>query len=75
MVPPYYDSMIAMLIVHADTREQAIDRMIQALARFKVEGVATNIPLLTAIVTHDDFRNNRISTRWLETTLLPSFKS
>jgi acetyl-CoA carboxylase biotin carboxylase subunit len=75
MVPPYYDSMIAKLIVHADTREQAIDRMIQALARFKVEGVATNIPLLTAIVTHDDFRNNRISTRWLETTLLPSFKS
>jgi acetyl-CoA carboxylase biotin carboxylase subunit len=75
VVPPFYDSMIAKLIVSADTREEAIDRLIKALSKFQVQGVATNIPLLTAIVSHDDFRNNRISTRWLETTLLPSFKA
>jgi acetyl-CoA carboxylase, biotin carboxylase subunit len=74
-VPPFYDSMIAKLIVRGDTRDQAVDRMIKALTRFQVEGVATNIPLLIAIVSHDDFRNNRFSTRWLENTLLPSFKS
>jgi acetyl-CoA carboxylase biotin carboxylase subunit len=73
VVPPFYDSMIAKLIVRGDTRDHAIDRLIKALQRFEVEGVATNIPLLTAIVTHEDFRNNNISTRWLETTLLPSF--
>lgn len=75
MVPPYYDSMIAKLIVRGSTREQAIDRLIQALQRFQVEGVATNIPLLLAIVSHADFRSNQVSTRWLETTLLPSFKA
>ena len=74
-VPPYYDSMIAKLIVRGENRDQAVDRLIDALARFDVQGVATNIPLLTAIAKHDDFRNNRFSTRWLETTLLPSFKS
>ncbi len=67
--------MIAKLIVRGETRDQAVDRLIEALARFDVQGVATNIPLLTAIAKHDDFRNNRFSTRWLETTLLPSFKS
>ena len=75
MVPPFYDSMIAKLIVHGEDRDQAIDRLIKALSRFQVQGVATNIPLLIAIATHEDFRNNQISTRWLETTLLPSFKA
>jgi acetyl-CoA carboxylase biotin carboxylase subunit len=65
--------MIAKLIVHAATREQAIDRLIAALSRFEVKGIATNIPLLLAIARHTDFRANRVSTRWLENTLLPSF--
>jgi acetyl-CoA carboxylase biotin carboxylase subunit len=73
MVPPFYDSMIAKLIVRGSSRAEAVDRIQQALARFEVGGIATNIPLLRAIVAHDDFRSNRVSTRWLETTLLPSF--
>jgi acetyl-CoA carboxylase biotin carboxylase subunit len=73
MVPPFYDSMIAKLIVRGSSRAEAVDRLQAALARFEVGGIATNIPLLRAIVAHDDFRNNRVSTRWLETTLLPSF--
>lgn len=74
-VPPFYDSMIAKLIVRGSSREQAIDVLAGALARFEVGGIATNIPLLQAIVAHEDFRNNHISTRWLETTLLPSFSA
>jgi acetyl-CoA carboxylase, biotin carboxylase subunit len=73
MVPPFYDSMIAKLIVRGSSRAEAVDRIQQALARFEIGGIATNIPLLRAIVAHDDFRSNRVSTRWLETTLLPSF--
>jgi acetyl-CoA carboxylase biotin carboxylase subunit len=73
-IPPYYDSMIAKLIVRGDCRDQAIERLSAALQRFEVCGIPTNIPLLKAIVTHADFRANRVGTRWLETTLLPSFK-
>ena len=74
VVPPYYDSMIAKLIVRGRSRGEAVDRLIAALERFEVEGVATNIALLKAIAAHEDFRNNNISTRWLETILLPTFE-
>lgn len=73
VVPPYYDSMIAKLITRGENREQAIERMLGALSAFRVEGLATNIPLLQAIVGHEDFHRNAVSTRWLETTLLPAF--
>jgi acetyl-CoA carboxylase, biotin carboxylase subunit len=72
-VSPYYDSMVAKLIVHADTREQAVDRLAAALASFAVEGISTNIPLLRFIVGHEDFRANRTNTRWLEDVVLPDF--
>jgi acetyl-CoA carboxylase, biotin carboxylase subunit len=75
MVPPFYDSMIAKLIVYGRNRDEALERLIRALANFEVQGIATNLPLLIAIATHDDFRSNDISTRWLESTLLPSFAS
>jgi acetyl-CoA carboxylase, biotin carboxylase subunit len=75
MVPPFYDSMVAKLIVRGTTRADAVDKLQAALDRFEVGGIATNIPLLRAIVEHDDFRQNKVSTRWLETTLLPSFTS
>ena len=75
MVPPFYDSMIAKLIVHGRSRDEAVERLIRALASFEVQGIATNLTLLIAIATHDDFRRNDISTRWLESTLLPSFES
>ena len=70
MIPPYYDSMIGKLIVHADTREAAIDRLDAALADFQVEGIATTIGLHREIIAHPDFRANRIHTRWLEQVLL-----
>ena len=73
VVPPFYDSMIAKLITRGETRDEAIHRLARALDEFRVDGIATNIPLLRAIVRHPDFQSNDVSTRWLETNLLPSF--
>jgi len=75
VIPPYYDSMIAKLIVHGRTRDEAIDRLAAALDRYVIEGIPTNIPLLRFIVAHPDYRANRIDTRWLEHTVLPAFRA
>jgi acetyl-CoA carboxylase, biotin carboxylase subunit len=72
-VPPYYDSMIAKLIVHAADRPAAVALLKDALDQFQIEGVATNLGLLKAIAAHPDFVEGRFDTRWLETVLLPSF--
>ena len=73
IVPPYYDSMIAKLIVHADDRPKAVARLRTALEAFEVEGIATNIGLLREVTAHPDFISNRIDTRWLETCFLPHY--
>ncbi|MCF8563592.1 acetyl-CoA carboxylase biotin carboxylase subunit [Alicyclobacillus tolerans] len=65
-VPPYYDSMIAKLIVWAPTRAQAIDRMIRALSEFTIEGVKTTVPFHLALLQHEKFRAGDVSTRFLE---------
>ncbi len=70
VIPPFYDSMIGKLIVHAETREKAIDRMAGALTDFTVEGVPTTIPLHRTILDSDAFRSNAFHTRWLEQDLL-----
>jgi acetyl-CoA carboxylase biotin carboxylase subunit len=66
--------MVAKLIVTGSDRAQAVERLSAALKRFAVEGIATNIPLLQAIVDHPDFRANAFNTKWLENTLLPTFQ-
>ncbi len=73
LVPPYYDSMIAKLIVHAPDRPRAVARLREALAAFEVEGVATNLPLLREVTAHPDFLDNRLDTRWLENVFLPHY--
>jgi acetyl-CoA carboxylase biotin carboxylase subunit len=75
LVPPYYDSMIAKLIVHGKDRPEAIKRLQGALATFEIEGITTNIPFLKAIVDHPDFHSNTFDTRWLEKTLMPAFNT
>jgi acetyl-CoA carboxylase biotin carboxylase subunit len=72
-VSPYYDSMIAKLIVHAPDRARAVARLRDALQVFEVEGVATNIGLLRAVTSHPDFLANRLDTRWLESVFLPHY--
>jgi acetyl-CoA carboxylase biotin carboxylase subunit len=73
VVPPFYDSMIAKLIVHSADRPAAVALLGQALSRFEVKGIATNIALLRAIAAHPDFIDNKVDTRWLEGVLLPAY--
>ncbi len=65
-VPPFYDSLIAKLIVHARTREIAIARMRRALEVFVIEGVKTTIPLHQAIMADEYFRAGEYSTKFME---------
>lgn len=55
MVPPYYDSLLAKIIVHADTRAEAITRMERALDEFHIKGIKTNVPLHQKILKDHDF--------------------
>ncbi len=64
-VPPYYDSMIAKLIVRAQTREEAIKKMIRALDEFVIEGVKTTIPFHQQLMLDEDFRNGNFDTGFL----------
>jgi acetyl-CoA carboxylase biotin carboxylase subunit len=66
VIPPYYDSMIAKLIVYADTRDDAIGRMLRALDEFIVEGVKTTIPMHKKILADPDFQQGDISTKFME---------
>ena len=65
-VPPYYDSLVAKLIVHAPTRERAIDRMRRALDEFAVVGIKTTIPLHQRIVNDPEFQAGDYTIHWLE---------
>ncbi len=65
-VPPYYDSMIAKLIVHARTRELAIARMQRALDMMVIEGIKTTIPLHKAIMADENFQKGNFSTKFME---------
>lgn len=65
-VPPYYDSMIAKLIVHARTRELAISRMRRALEMMVVEGIKTTIPLHIKIMNDEKFQKGDFSTKFME---------
>lgn len=68
-VPPFYDSMIAKVIVHARTRELAIARMRRALDAMVIEGIKTTIPLHLRIMNNAEFQAGNISTRFLEEML------
>jgi acetyl-CoA carboxylase biotin carboxylase subunit len=65
-VPPYYDSLLAKVIVHGNTREEALARMGQALDGFIIEGVTTTIPFLARIIRHPEFIAGRVDTKFLE---------
>ena len=65
-VPPFYDSMIAKVIVHARTRELAIARMRRALEAMVIEGIKTTIPLHLKIMDDPKFRAGDFSTKFME---------
>jgi acetyl-CoA carboxylase, biotin carboxylase subunit len=61
-VTPYYDPMIAKVIVHAANREAAIERLAQALLAFDIKGPKTNIPAVLAILRSEQFRSGQVHT-------------
>jgi acetyl-CoA carboxylase biotin carboxylase subunit len=66
VIPPYYDSLIAKLIVHGRDREEALGRMARALEMFVIEGIHTSIPTHRKIVADPDFRSGGYDTRFME---------
>lgn len=69
-VVPNYDSLLGKLIVHADTRDEAIRRMARALDEFRIEGIKTTIFFHKRIMAHKDFINGDIDTSFLERIVL-----
>ena len=65
VIPPYYDSLVAKLITHGNTRMEAIQRMQRALEMFVVEGIYTTIPLHQKIMAHPDFQSGALDTHFL----------
>ena len=68
-VPPFYDSLLAKLIVHGAERSAAIARTKQALASFQVQGIDTGIPFLQAVMDDAEYVEGKVNTRWLEKKL------
>ena len=67
VVPPYYDSLIAKLIVYAQTREGAIQKMAGALEEFVIEGIKTTVPFHRQVMADERFRSGKFDTSFLET--------
>jgi len=65
-IPPYYDSMIAKLITHGKTREEAIQRMNRALDEFIIEGIYSTIPFHKEMMNHPVFIDGDFNTKFLE---------
>lgn len=69
VMPPYYDSLLAKVIVHQDTRDEAIACMKRALQEFVIEGVKTTIPLALSVISHSEFAAGKCNTKFIENFL------
>ncbi len=65
-IPPYYDSLVAKLVVRGETREDCLRRLRRALEEFVIGGVKTTIPLHRRLIEEEDFREGRYDIHWLE---------
>ena len=68
-VPPFYDSLIAKLIISAPTRQEALKRSMRALEEFKVKGIKTTIDLHKVLLQNEDFINGNAKTGLIEKIL------
>ena len=68
-IPPFYDSLIAKLIVHGENRSHCLQRLRRALSEFIIEGVQTTLPLHHKLILHKDIINGVYSVHWLEQNL------
>jgi len=69
VVPPFYDSLLAKLIVHGKDRSDAIERAKEALSKFNIEGIETNVEFLSFLVNEPDFASGEYNTRWVEANI------
>ena len=65
-VPPFYDSLIGKLVVHADSRSLAISRLSRALDELIIDGVHTTMDLFKEIIDEEDFKCGEYNIHWLE---------
>ena len=65
-VPPFYDSLIGKLIVHADSRSLALSRLSRALDELIIDGVHTTMDLFKEIIDEEDFKSGDYNIHWLE---------
>ncbi len=65
IIPPYYDSLIAKLVVHGGDRDEAIERMRRALSMFVIEGISTSIPVHEKVMADPDFRAGNFDTHFI----------
>ncbi len=68
-IPPYYDSLIGKLIVHARTRNECLMRLKRALGEFVVDGIETTIPLFISLISEPDIVDGNYDIHWLENHL------
>jgi acetyl-CoA carboxylase, biotin carboxylase subunit len=66
VVPPYYDSLIAKIIVHANSRNECLLRLRRALDEYVIDGIETTLPLHRRLVANNDFINGNYDIHWLE---------
>ncbi|HXV28913.1 MAG TPA: acetyl-CoA carboxylase biotin carboxylase subunit, partial [Sinorhizobium sp.] len=71
-IPPYYDSLIGKLIVHARTRNECLMRLKRALGEFVVDGIETTIPLFSSLISEPDIVDGDYDIHWLEDHLAPN---
>jgi acetyl-CoA carboxylase biotin carboxylase subunit len=72
-IPPYYDSMIAKVIVHGENRFEALMKMQRALMEFDVEGLTTNIDFQLELISDDNVIAGDYDTSFLANTFLPEY--
>ena len=65
-IPPHYDSLIAKLVVHGNSRNECLMRLRRALEEFVIDGVKTSIPLHQWLIAQSDFINGDYDIHWLE---------
>lgn len=71
IVTPYFDSMIAKIIVHGKDRNDVINKTLQALNNFSIIGLKTTVPFCRTVLQHPDFINASYTTRWVDQVFNP----
>lgn len=69
VIPPYYDSMVAKIIVHDSTRPRAIARLLRALSELEVQGISTNRDFVTQLLTAEPFVSAQLDILWVERSM------